>query len=91
MRVLEKILAEKLKLFIKKSVFCFIAKDKEVKLQYIIAAEKWMKLNETLQHKREKNSQRNRVKKIIRKYKRLNCYMLTRMALQCVHICRQCA
>lgn len=44
MRALEKIIAEKLKLFIKKSK-CFLAKDKEVKLQYSIAAEKCMKLN----------------------------------------------
>lgn len=47
MRVLEKILAEKLNLFIKKTK-CFVAKDKEVKLQYSIAADKCMKLNETL-------------------------------------------
>lgn len=72
MRVLEKIPAEKLKLFIKKSK-CFIAKDKEVKLQYSIAAEQCMKLNEMLQHKRQKNSERHTGKKIITKYKRLNC------------------
>lgn len=89
---MEKILAEKLKWFLKKKkIKCFIAKDKrKEKLQYSIAASQCVNFNKVLQQTREENSEKHSKEYVliesIKDYTVFLYYTLSRRVFLGIHI-----